>query len=83
MNTPKREGWVDASGLNQWRHKQKLSQEALAQKAGVSRATISSAENGHRLSFAQADAIAQALGTTRDKLAKAPDPDEEDVLVLV
>lgn len=79
METPKRVGWANVSALKLWRQKYELSQEALAQRSGVSRATISSAEQGRRMKFAQADAIAAVFGVTRDKLAK--EPEEEDVLV--
>ncbi|WP_109465270.1 helix-turn-helix transcriptional regulator [Albibacillus kandeliae] len=58
-----------------------LSQEALAEKAGVSRKTISRIENGEadpeKIRLVTVERLAKALGTTAEKLAA--DPGEESV----
>jgi DNA-binding XRE family transcriptional regulator len=78
---PKRIGWITLPYLQAWRAKYEWSQDVLAKHAQISRATISSAEQGNRLSFKAADSIAKAFGVDRARLMEAPDEEEEKVLV--
>lgn len=56
--------------VKEFREKAGLSQDELAKKSGVSRATISALENGtvHSTSTKTLNKLAQALGTTVDKI---------------
>lgn len=56
--------------IKEFRQKQKMSQEALAKKSGVCRATISALENGTERTTTTKTllAIAQALDTTVDNI---------------
>jgi transcriptional regulator with XRE-family HTH domain len=80
---PKRIGWVTLPHLQAWRAKYELSQDVLSKRAQISRATISSAEQGRRISFKAADSIAKVFGVDRARLMEAPDEEEERVLVHV
>lgn len=56
--------------VKEFREKVGLSQDELAKKSGVSRATISALENGtvRSTSTKTLNKLAQALGTTVDKI---------------
>lgn len=58
--------------LRAWRNYRAYSQSELAKRAGVSRATISSAEGGARIWPAHVRELAQALGVTPADLQKRP-----------
>lgn len=49
-----------------------LSQAELAERAGVARITISRLEHGANARYDTIDKLAEALGTTRFRLAKRP-----------
>lgn len=49
-----------------------LSQEELAEKAGIARTTISRLEQGANGLYDTIDKLAEALGTTRARLTKKP-----------
>jgi transcriptional regulator with XRE-family HTH domain len=77
----KRIGWATLPYLPDWRAKYVLSQEELARRAQVSRATISSAEQGRRISFKAAESIARAFGVDRVTLAQAPTQERQEASV--
>jgi transcriptional regulator with XRE-family HTH domain len=51
-----------------------LSQQELAERAGVGRYTISRLERGANARYATIDKLAQALGTVRTRLIQRPPP---------
>lgn len=70
QSAKERIGWVRLPLLWQWRAAYSLSQEELARRAGVSRATVISAEKGQRITFKVAESLAHVFGTTRQILAE-------------
>jgi DNA-binding XRE family transcriptional regulator len=58
--------------LRAWRESRILTQDELAEKSGVSAATISSAERGHAIQIPKIGRLAKALGVDRVTLVNEP-----------
>lgn len=72
--TPKK---ILAENLRRLRTEAGLSQEELADRAGLHRTYVSSVEGGHRnLTLENIFALAKALGTTPSALVRLPKEDE-------
>lgn len=63
--------------LAAWRRYVALTQSELAERADVSRPTITRAERGEPVSLPNVRAIAEALGITVQKLYRAPEETDE------
>jgi transcriptional regulator with XRE-family HTH domain len=59
------------------RKKATFSQEELAERAGVGRATISRLERGGNASYETIKRLAEALGTERTRLTQKPRPSQK------
>ena len=68
-----REAGVVLPGLPDARLKALMKQVELAEKAGVSRATVTNAEAGKVIAYASAEKLATALKTTVEDLQKSPE----------
>lgn len=68
-----RERVVAVPHLFWWRGMKRMTQEELAQKAGVSRATITRAEAGDRVSVQTLARLAEALGISVPRLSSEGD----------
>ncbi len=60
--------------LAEWRDRKLMTQEELAQAAGVSRVTVNRAERGERVSYETVRGLASALGVSTDDLRYAVEP---------
>lgn len=75
--TPEQAGRVALVHLRAWRDHHLLSQRALAEKSGVSPATINNIEQGHTsANYATIGKLAKALGVAPRALLKAPPEDD-------
>ena len=63
---------VRVPSLASLRKQAALSQEELAERAGIARITISRLEHGANARYYTIDKLAEALGTTRSRLTKRP-----------
>ena len=63
---------VPVPSLASFRKRASLSQEELAERAGIGRNTISRLEHGANAHYDTIDKLAEALGTTRAQLTKIP-----------
>jgi len=63
---------LEVPNLREWRKRAAVTQAELAERSGVSRATISSAEGGARIWPSHVRALADALGTTPADLQERP-----------
>lgn len=59
---------VEVPRLHEWRVRRLMTQEQLAEAAGVSRFTVQRAERGERVSFGNVRKLAGALGIGADEL---------------
>lgn len=67
-----REAGVTLPGLHAARLKALVKQVELAEKAGVSRATVTNAERGQRVAYVSAEKLAKALDTSVEALQQTP-----------
>lgn len=63
--------------LRRWRESKYLTQTELADKAGVTRSTVTRGERGEVVGFPSIRKLAEALGLTPDELVYT-DPDASD-----
>ena len=63
---------VQVPSLAPLRKQAALSQEELAERAGIARITISRLEHGANARYDTIDKLAEALGTTRSRLTRRP-----------
>ena len=74
ISTPKK---ILAANLKRLRTQAGLSQEALADRAGLHRTYVNSVEGGHRnVTLENIFALAKALGTAPSALIRLPKEDE-------
>lgn len=57
--------------LRAWRNHRIMSQKELAEKAGITEATVSRLETGGRVRYSTVAKLADALGITREQLLRS------------